>query len=82
MKSNGPVTDYITAFGNGMLLAKGIGKESKVVHKRVGVAVKSVITSGQLPFKINRVWAVNHNEKDIIIFDTLEMNLTVVYTFD
>ena len=38
MRSHGPVTDYTrTLSGSGILLAKGIGKESKVVHQRDGI---------------------------------------------
>lgn len=81
MNSNGPVTDYqqtLPPLKSSVLIAKGIGKESKVVLRRPGTSVKTVLTSGQLPFKVNKVWTA----KNLILLDLLEANLTVVYKVD
>ena len=83
MKSHGPVTDYIKTLSlSGTLLAKGIGKESKVIYKRAGISVKSIISQGTLPFKVNKLWTMAFGEKDIIVFDLLDTCMTVVYTLD
>ena len=52
------------------------------MHQREGLSVKSILASGRLPFKINKMWTVNRSDKDIILFDLLEINLTAVYTLD
>lgn len=50
--------------------------------KRSGVPVESVLASGTLPFKVDKVWILNLPDKDLIVFSLLETSLTVVYALD
>ena len=81
MNSHGPITDYID-FKHGSLLAKGIGKESKVIQRRQGVSIKSIVKSGILPFKVDKLWSLSLPDKDLMVFSLLETSITVVYILD
>lgn len=67
-----------------MLIAKGIGKDSKVVHERKGVSLKTVVAKGTLPFKVNKVWSIKLQRSGgvLLVFDLLEIAMTAVYWFE
>ena len=67
-----------------MLVARGIGKDAALYHSREGIRVKRVLAKGQLPFKVNQSWTVTrqNEQSDLLIFDLLDVSITVVYEID